>query len=305
MIRPALLALIGLVPPSLPALTLDFPAGTDRVAEDRRTADTTPVATGPWTGETVPLVRPEGEVTQQAWRIGRGDLTTLQILNPLAAQLEEAGYEILFRCRDRVCGGFDFRYALEVLPAPEMSVSLGDYRYLSARREEEHVAILVSRTSRAGFVQVTRVGPERPEEDIAVSTRSPAALTEGAENLAERLESAGRVVLSDIDFATGSAQLGAGLSASLTALADYLAAHPERRIALVGHTDASGALQSNIALSRRRAESVMARLVTEYGVSRSQLAAEGTGYLTPLATNLTEEGREANRRVEAVLTVTE
>ena len=43
------------------------------------------------------------------------------------------------------------------------------------------------------------------------------------------------------------------------------------------------------------------RLITAYGASRPQLRAEGMGWLAPLATNLTPEGREANRRVEAVV----
>ena len=46
------------------------------------------------------------------------------------------------------------------------------------------------------------------------------------------------------------------------ALADWLAADPARRIALVGHTDASGGLAANIALSKQRAEAVRQALLT-------------------------------------------
>ncbi len=102
----------------------------------------------------------------------------------------------------------------------------------------------------------------------------------------------------------GMAQLGAGDYASLRALAEYLAANPAARVALVGHTDATGALEVNIAISRRRAASVMERLASDYAVPRQQMTAEGMGWLAPLATNITPEGREANRRVEAVLLTT-
>ncbi len=60
-------------------------------------------------------------------------------------------------------------------------------------------------------------------------------------------------------------------------------------------------LDANIALSKRRAGTVRDRLVNEYGVPPGRVAAEGMGYLAPVASNLTPEGRERNRRVEALL----
>jgi OOP family OmpA-OmpF porin len=120
-----------------------------------------------------------------------------------------------------------------------------------------------------------------------------------------RLEADGRVILSDLSFDTGSAQLGEGSYSSLRALAEYLEANQGRRVALVGHTDAEGSLDGNITLSRRRAGSVLERLVSDYGTRRAQLDAQGMGYLAPIATNLTAEGREANRRVEVIIVSTE
>jgi OOP family OmpA-OmpF porin len=76
-------------------------------------------------------------------------------------------------------------------------------------------------------------------------------------------------------------------------------------VALVGHTDSSGTLGGNIALSKQRAGSVLERLVSDYGANRRQLEAEGMGYLSPIANNLTETGREANRRVEVIITSSE
>ena len=259
----------------------------------------------------------EGQLTEQAWRIEAEYLTTLQILAPLREQLVADGWEVVLDCATEVCGGFDFRHAVSVLPPPEMFVNLGDFRWLSAVRGEEAVALMVSRSEAAGFVQVTRVGPARgggtevaaadpavagvaPDRSRLVSPAFPGATAFGA-----TLETAGRVVLSDLTFATGSAELAAGDFGSLAALASYLDDNPGRRVALVGHTDAQGALEANIALSKRRAGSVLERLAGQYGVARSQLEAEGMGYLAPLATNLTPEGRETNRRVEVILLSTE
>jgi len=73
------------------------------------------------------------------------------------------------------------------------------------------------------------------------------------------------------------------------------------RIALVGHTDTVGALDSNIALSQARAEAVRTRLVEEHGVAPERIEAHGIGFLAPRASNRSEAGRDSNRRVEAVV----
>ncbi|MFB1025868.1 MAG: OmpA family protein, partial [Octadecabacter sp.] len=122
---------------------------------------------------------------------------------------------------------------------------------------------------------------------------------------AQSLADQGRFILSGLVFETGSAQLGDAIFGSLQDLADYLIANPDRTVALVGHTDFVGSLDGNIALSKRRAGSVLERLATTYDIPRHQLDAQGMGYLSPVATNLTEDGREANRRVEVIITSTQ
>ena len=78
-------------------------------------------------------------------------------------------------------------------------------------------------------------------------------------------------------------------------------ASPDMRIALVGHTDTVGSLDGNIALSVSRARSVRQRLIDAYGIAPERLQSQGMGFLAPYTSNTTEEGREANRRVEAVV----
>jgi OOP family OmpA-OmpF porin len=112
-------------------------------------------------------------------------------------------------------------------------------------------------------------------------------------------------VLADLSFETGSSRLSAGPFPALDELAAYMAANPGRSVTLVGHTDASGALEPNVALSRARARAVRERLIADYGIAAGRIAADGVGYLMPLAPNVTEEGRALNRRVEAVVTSTE
>jgi OOP family OmpA-OmpF porin len=298
------------------ALTLDFPRNailqTEIVAEN----DSYAMPVGPWADGEIPVLETIGAVTRQAWRIGAQGLSTQSIMQPLRQQLEVAGFEVLYACRTDICGGFDFRFGTDVIGPPEMIVDLGDFRYVAAQRrtdgDAETISLLVSRSARAGFVQVIRVGPKPESAPLATPTdpalagdaiaapvaQSPVNLGD----LAAQLDGIGRAVLADLAFDTGSSDLGAGEFASLQALADYLAERPGRQVALVGHTDSSGPLDNNIALSKRRAGSVMDRLVRDYGVARRQVDAQGMGYLAPVANNLTEAGREANRRVEVIVT---
>lgn len=331
----AMLAL-GIATPSS-ALELSLPFSAQLTTRVVTAPDSHALPVGAFAEGGLPVLDLEGQVERQVFRFAAQALTTLQLLVPLRDQLDAAGYEILFECDSTACGGFDFRFATEVLPAPDMYVDLTDFRFLAARRgARDHIGLLVSTSANAGFVQMIRVTSDPEAAALRVSTPGDIAATTGnsepstartdpAEQIsplpgteaspptagseplsvAESLRQRGHVILSDLNFQTGSSQLSDGSYATLEALAVFLLADPSRRVALVGHTDAVGSLAVNINLSRQRADSVRQRLIAEYGVPPSQLDAEGMGYLSPIAPNVTAEGREANRRVEAVLLNTE
>lgn len=325
----AILAL-GIAQPAN-ALDLSFPFNAQLTTRVVTAPDSHALPVGPFAEAALPLLDLEGQVERQVFRFAGQSLTTLQLLAPLRDQLTAAGYEILFECEAASCGGFDFRFAIEVLPAPDMYVDLTDFRFLAARRNaRDHIGLLVSGSANAGFVQMIRVTADPEAGALRVTTPSDAtggtevpppvtpepapvqiiqsddASTPAApQSLADSLRLQGHVVLADLSFQTGSSQLSEGSYASLDALASFLLADPSRRVALVGHTDAVGGLSGNIALSKERALSVRQRLVEAYSVPASQLDAEGMGYLSPIAPNTTAEGRDANRRVEAVLLNTE
>lgn len=305
-------ALLAVASSVAQAQTLDFPSNASLQAEVVSPADSYVLPMGIWDGGDMPVQTVEGQVTQQAWRIDAASLTTLQLVRPLREQLRNDRYRIVFECQTEACGGFDFRFAVTTLPPPDMRINIGDFRFLAAERigadGPEYLTLFTSRTAEAGFVQVTHVGPFSQEPATISSAEAPALRsfdsTPGAA-MPDQLNRIGRAVLDDLSFGTGSAQLSVGNYPSLQALADYLLSFPDRTVALVGHTDSAGSLDANIALSKRRAASVLERLVSDYGVTRSQLEAEGMGYLAPIASNLTDAGREANRRVEVIVTSTQ
>jgi OOP family OmpA-OmpF porin len=77
--------------------------------------------------------------------------------------------------------------------------------------------------------------------------------------------------------------------------------HPEVTAVLEGHTDSKGNAAYNQRLSEQRAQAVKDKMVNQYGISSQRLMAQGYGESRPVATNDTEQGRQENRRVVAII----
>lgn len=303
-VKSALTAFLLLVGLPAAALDLELPISAQLSVATSDPLSSYRLPVGKWTEETgVPVKVYEGAIERQAWRLAGNSATTLQMMDPLRDDLTDAGYEIVFQCANQGCGGFDFRFDIEVLPAPSMHVNLIDYRFLSAEHPTEGaISILTSRNQSAGFIQIIRAGGTQKQSVNVETTALPAEVATG--DIIGSLETLGHVVLSDMRFKAGSSEL-ADQVPSLDQLAAYLKARPDRVIVFVGHTDATGSLAANQALSLRRATSAVDYLQDRHGITSAQISADGVGYLSPIATNLTEEGRIKNRRVEAVLISTE
>ncbi|SPF75072.1 Outer membrane porin F [Aliiroseovarius pelagivivens] len=295
----ALACLVATLP--VEASALDLPAGAllqAKVSENGQAE----IATSRFDGGAVPAITASGHVSRQAWRSPGQAGQSYQILTSLRDQLREDGYQFLYQCQAVSCGGFDFRFQIGHFQSPDMFVDLGDYHFLSARKDETFAQVLVSQSAQDAFFELTFVTPSQEGAPLLTTTKAaPISAPQPSDPLDIQLRTIGHVVLQGLTFTTGSADLAEGEVPALSELAAFLAKDPKRRIVLVGHTDAEGSLEGNVALSRKRAVSVMDRLVNRYGVDAGQLSAEGVGYLSPLAGNATAEGREMNRRVEAVL----
>ncbi|WP_158965276.1 OmpA family protein [Chachezhania sediminis] len=293
-----------------------LPAGARQLVDQQQDLGSYALPTGPFADGTVPVETVEGEVRRQSWQMVGDRSTPSQILAPLKAQLAEAGFETVFECAAQTCGGFDFRFGTDVLPAPGMHVDLRDYRFLAARRPDGTVAsVLVSRSRSAAYVQIVTAraapmtGTPATAPEAGSETVSRAATGDPATIVASRpigavgraLIDRGMAALDDLQFSTGHSALEDHPYASLADLADFLKARPGAEVALVGHTDTSGSLIANQTVSRKRAEAVRQRLIDTYDIPAGQLTAEGVGYLAPRASNLAPGGPETNRRVEAVL----
>ncbi len=315
--RLKLASLICLFPLGVQALELVMPTGSilavDKVSESGSYA----LPDGPFAEGFLSTRQINGFVSRQVWSYASNDITTDQLIDPLRQQIQSEGYAVLLDCDAESCGGFDFRFATEVLPAPDMFVDLSDYRFLAALRDTsdgfDAISVLVSRSGEQGLTQLIAVQPgpnalelplAKPDISLPIATLADADPTIPTEVI-KALTLGGHVILRDLNFETGSSQLASGSYASLLALSNYLQENTATKIALVGHTDSVGALEGNLALSQKRAQAVQSYLVNQLGVSANQLEARGVGYLAPIAANTSQEGRTANRRVEAILLTSE
>lgn len=119
----------------------------------------------------------------------------------------------------------------------------------------------------------------------------------------------GRLLVSlagnSLRFETGSTELSAEGKQSLQSIANVLKEYPENRIAIQGHTDATGNAQKNQLLSEGRAMTVQNTL-RAYGVpAKCIIEVKGYGQGFPVADNKTVDGRAANRRVDLVISADE
>ncbi|MFL0415256.1 OmpA family protein [uncultured Sphingomonas sp.] len=102
---------------------------------------------------------------------------------------------------------------------------------------------------------------------------------------------------SGINFAYNSAAVQPQFQRTLDQVASVLSEYNRTYVDVYGHTDSTGSDSYNQGLSERRAAAVADYLSTR-GVQSARIGTRGFGETQPIATNETEEGRAANRRVE-------
>ncbi|MDB6452237.1 OmpA family protein [Falsirhodobacter sp. 20TX0035] len=104
-----------------------------------------------------------------------------------------------------------------------------------------------------------------------------------------------------ISFAPGSAEIDGSARSTLDGLAEILTDCANLSFEIQGYTDSQGSDTGNQALSQARAEAVLIALQGRR-IDANRLTARGFGEENPIASNGSEDGREANRRIEFKLT---
>jgi outer membrane protein OmpA-like peptidoglycan-associated protein len=100
-----------------------------------------------------------------------------------------------------------------------------------------------------------------------------------------------------VTFDTDSTLIKPTFRDTLDRVAKSLVQYPDSLIDVYGHTDSTGSSPYNQTLSENRARAVADYLASR-GVTNARIRSQGYGETQPVASNATEEGRSANRRVE-------
>lgn len=152
-----------------------------------------------------------------------------------------------------------------------------------------NITTLVGRTSElSGFSTAMAPVEEKIEDTLS---RLGAKVTESE----VRIQLPGSILF-DFD----SAEIRPDASRTLGEVVRVIRSYAQQPVRIDGHTDSIASDEYNLALSERRARSVVDWLVAN-GVERPRLTAAGQGETKPVASNDTAAGRQLNRRVEIVI----
>ncbi|WP_419832884.1 OmpA family protein [Endozoicomonas atrinae] len=102
-----------------------------------------------------------------------------------------------------------------------------------------------------------------------------------------------------VTFDFDSDSISSGAMAMISKMGDFMSRHPDVKIRIEGHTDSRGREEYNQILSTKRADSVRQLLIEKYQIDGHRIESIGFGEIDPVASNITSEGRQQNRRVIA------
>lgn len=122
----------------------------------------------------------------------------------------------------------------------------------------------------------------------------------GAPDTRKQLITEGRLVTRGILFDVSSDKIKPESYGCIKDIATVLKENPSVNVMIVGHTDSDGDDAFNLGLSQRRAASVKAFLVKEFGIAEARMKTDGRGESQPVENNTTAEGKAQNRRVEFI-----
>lgn len=229
-----------------------------------------------------------------------GRLTRLRYASPAGRSVAEifanydqalrgAGLSELWRCADAECGP---AFAAARWGRFNGTINLG--------KEAHYLAGSLATAGGQAYVAVAAAPREHQITIVEVKAMEEGLVKVDPDALGEELDIAGHVAIPGIFFETGKADIRPESAEALAAMAKILADRPSLSVWVVGHTDWTGGLALNMELSDARARAVAAALARGHGIAPARMEGRGVGPLSPKASNGTESGRAANRRVELV-----
>jgi OOP family OmpA-OmpF porin len=108
-------------------------------------------------------------------------------------------------------------------------------------------------------------------------------------------------IVLNVEFDSDKAVVKDKYKNEIKKVSDFMKKYPNTTAVIEGHTDNTNTAEYNQKLSEARANSVRQYLINNFGINASRLTAAGYGLTMPIASNSTEEGKQKNRRVQAVI----
>lgn len=265
----------------------------------------------------------EGRRTRLVYLLPQG-VSPLQAIRNYQNDASAKGGKTLFECKSPDCGGDPARtssggggdqsIAMFLWPenrVKEPAFSNGNCAQTSRSTEQRYTSLDLPKNNAVASVFAFSLKDDlyckafNDRTIVIVDLLEQQAMaqkmvTVKAEEMAQAISTAGRVALYGLYFDSGKADVKPESRETLEQIAKLLGANPGLNLLVVGHTDNVGGFPSNMELSKRRAESVIAALATQYKIDRKRLTPVGVSFASPVAPNATEDGKAKNRRVELV-----
>ena len=253
------------------------------------------------------------------------NIAPLQAVRNYQNEITAKGGKLLFECKANECGGDAGRsseggggnQSLSMFLWPESNIKdkaftngncaqtlrIADQRYAAFElpNNKAFVSVLAYSGKDGGnyckaFTNRTIVVVDVME----LKAMEQKMVTVKAEEMVQAINTQGRVALYGLYFDTAKAEVKPESKDTLEQIARLLKNASKLKLLVVGHTDNVGEFSGNMDLSKRRAESVVNALVSQYKVDRKRLTSVGVSFASPIASNDTEDGKAKNRRVELV-----
>ncbi len=253
----------------------------------------------------------EGKLTR-LWYEAAGNTRSLEIYRNYVNELTGNGFKVLYdSTKDPKAGQWaNFLASFGSSKKDFIKNTRSEYIWFAANLSDLRTGTFQKDNTTVRLIAVSWPKADRDYKSkegayIAVDIMETKAMQQNmvvvsASEIEKSITANGKVAIYGIYFDTGKADVKPESKPSLEQIAAYLKADPKAKLHVVGHTDSVGGFDSNLALSRRRAEAVAAALGKDYGVAAGRLVGNGVASLAPVASNATEEGRAKNRRVELV-----
>lgn len=259
-----------------------------------------------------PPLQLEGKLTR-LWYEAAGETRSLELYRNYVNELTASGFKAVYdSTKDPAAGKWtNFLASFSASKKDFIKNNRSEYVMYAAetnslrtgtfQKDNVTVRLVSIDWSKADQTYKSRQGAYIAVDILETKAMQQNMVVVSASEIGKSITATGKVAIYGIYFDTGKADVKPESRPSLDQIAAFLKAESGVKLHVVGHTDSVGGFDSNMVLSKRRADAVISALVKDYGVAASRMVGNGVASLAPVASNSNEDGRAKNRRVELVL----